>query len=99
MSAQGLQQQEYIASADDEKHRSGTNGEESDTNLDGLEFPTEESRDLSILQLGSANDFAETLVSFGCNTGASNCVRDNSKRHSHLFPRMYPMSLSAGRQH
>jgi len=58
-----------------------------------LIFPTEEPTDLTILKLGNANEFAETLVSFGCNTNASNVLRNNSKRHGHLFPRALPHTL------
>ncbi len=41
---------------------------------------------MTILKMGSANELAETLVSFGCNTNASNCVRSETKKHGHLFP-------------
>ncbi|KAI1875034.1 uncharacterized protein JN550_002463 [Neoarthrinium moseri] len=49
-------------------------------------LPTEEAKDLATLQLGTTNEFAETLVSFGCNTETSKCIRDNDKRHGHLYP-------------
>lgn len=51
-----------------------------------LQFPAEDPEDLSILKLGSANELAETLVSFGCNTQTSNCIRDDTKKHGHLYP-------------
>jgi len=51
-----------------------------------LDFPTEEHKDLGVLRLGSANELAETLASFGCNTNTSNVLRNESKKHGHLFP-------------
>lgn len=51
-----------------------------------LDFPTEEQKDFSILRLGSSNEFAETLASFGCNTNTSNVLRSETKKHGHLFP-------------
>ncbi|KAI1413254.1 hypothetical protein F5Y13DRAFT_198971 [Hypoxylon sp. FL1857] len=51
-----------------------------------LELPVEEAKDLTTLRLGTTDEFAETLVSLGCNTETSKCIRDNSKRHGHLFP-------------
>ncbi|CAK7209102.1 hypothetical protein SCUCBS95973_000337 [Sporothrix curviconia] len=39
------------------------------------------------LWLGSRNELAETLASIGCNTNTSNCLRDENKKHGHLFPR------------
>ncbi len=53
-----------------------------------LVFPTEEPTDLTILKMGSANEFADTLVSFGCNTNTSNYIRSSTKQHGHLFPCM-----------
>ncbi len=53
-----------------------------------LIFPTEEPTDMTILKMGSANEIAETLVSFGCNTNTSNCLRNDTKKHGHLFPCM-----------
>jgi hypothetical protein len=53
-----------------------------------LEFPNEEPMDLSILQLGSLNEIAETLVLIGCNTKTGTYIRDNTKKHGHLFPGM-----------
>ncbi|XXH00690.1 hypothetical protein Hte_007040 [Hypoxylon texense] len=50
-----------------------------------LEPPAEEVNDSTALQLGTIDEFAETLVSLGCNTETSKCIRDNSKRHGHLF--------------
>jgi hypothetical protein len=52
-----------------------------------LVIPREEQKDLSNLRLGSVNEFAETLVSFGCNTNTSNILRSGTKKHGHLFPR------------
>lgn len=51
-----------------------------------LEFPDEEPRDLSILQVGSTNDVAETLVLIGCNTNTANYFRSEKAKHGHLFP-------------
>jgi len=51
-----------------------------------LDFTTEDQTDLNDLYLGSINEVAETLVSFGCNTGASNTIRNDKKKHGHLFP-------------
>ncbi|KAI1084812.1 hypothetical protein F5B20DRAFT_576126 [Whalleya microplaca] len=51
-----------------------------------LELPAGEAIGLTTLQLGTTEEFAETLVSFGCNTETSKCIRDNNKRHGHLFP-------------
>ncbi len=50
-----------------------------------LKLP-EEPLDLSILRLGSANELAETLVSFGCNTSTANYIRSDERKHGHLFP-------------
>ena len=46
------------------------------------------------LWLGSRNELAETLASIGCNTNTSNCLRDENKKHGHLFPRKSHQPLS-----
>ncbi len=53
-----------------------------------LPFSTDDLHSLGPLALGSRNELAETLASFGCNTNTSNAIRDLSKNHGHLFPRM-----------
>lgn len=57
-----------------------------DTDGRRLDFPDEEPSDLSILQVGSTNDMAETLVLIGCNTNTANYFRSDTTKHSHLFP-------------
>jgi hypothetical protein len=53
---------------------------------DNRRLDYEEPRDLSILQVGSTNDLAETLVLIGCNTNTANYFRSEKARHGHLFP-------------
>jgi hypothetical protein len=56
--------------------------------MDGrrLELTEEEPQDLSILQVGSANDLAEAMVLIGCNTNTANYFRSDKTKHGHLFP-------------
>lgn len=49
-------------------------------------FVTEEPEDLEYLYLGSLNELAETVASFGCNTHTADILRDDKKKHGHLFP-------------
>ncbi len=52
--------------------------------------------DLGLLQLGSMDDIASTLVLIGCNADTANYFRSKDSRHSHLFPGMcYPFSSRA----
>lgn len=51
-----------------------------------LEFPNEEPKDLSFLQLGSMDEIAETMVLIDCNTDTANYFRSNDTKHGHLFP-------------
>ncbi|KAH6983698.1 hypothetical protein BKA56DRAFT_615643 [Ilyonectria sp. MPI-CAGE-AT-0026] len=50
--------------------------------LDADENP----KDLSVLQLASRQEMAETLVMIGCNTNTSNYVLSKEKKDGHLFP-------------
>lgn len=52
--------------------------------LDGDENP----RDLSVMQLASRQEMAETLTMIGCNTNTSNYVLSKQKKDRHLFPSM-----------
>ncbi|CAK7237764.1 hypothetical protein SBRCBS47491_010122 [Sporothrix bragantina] len=49
------------------------------------------------LWLGSRNELAETLASIGCNTNTSNCLRDENKKHGHLFPLAFEITGMLGR--
>ncbi|OAA53443.1 hypothetical protein SPI_09371 [Niveomyces insectorum RCEF 264] len=60
-------------------------------------FATDNTHNLSVLSLGSRNELADTLVSFGCNTHTSNCLRDETKRHGHLFPLAFEITGMLGR--
>ncbi|KAJ4288780.1 hypothetical protein N0V88_007316 [Collariella sp. IMI 366227] len=51
-----------------------------------VEFPNEDPKDLSFLQLGSFDEIAETMVLIECNTDTANYFRDDDAKHSHLFP-------------
>ncbi|TLD15598.1 uncharacterized protein PgNI_02329 [Pyricularia grisea] len=51
-----------------------------------VDFVTDEPEDLEYLLLGSLNEFAETVASFGCNTRTADILRDDKKKHGHLFP-------------
>ncbi|KAK0744561.1 hypothetical protein B0T21DRAFT_429137 [Apiosordaria backusii] len=53
-----------------------------------VEFPNEDAKDLSVLQFGSMNEIAETMVLIDCNTNTANYFRskNTTARHSHLFP-------------
>ncbi|KAK4168352.1 hypothetical protein QBC43DRAFT_117212 [Cladorrhinum sp. PSN259] len=53
-----------------------------------VDFPNEDSKDLSKLQFGSMNEIAETMVLIDCNTNTANYFRANntSAKHNHLFP-------------
>jgi hypothetical protein len=53
-----------------------------------VELTEEEPQDLSILQVGSANDLAEAMVLIGCNTNTANYFRSDKTKHGHLFPGM-----------
>ncbi|EJT75066.1 modin [Gaeumannomyces tritici R3-111a-1] len=46
----------------------------------------EDPRDRGLLLLGSTNEVAETVAWFGCNTRTADILRDDSKKHGHLFP-------------
>lgn len=48
----------------------------------------EDPRDQGLLLLGSTNEVAETVAWFGCNTRTADILRDDSKKHGHLFPSM-----------
>ncbi|KAK3906390.1 hypothetical protein C8A05DRAFT_40811 [Staphylotrichum tortipilum] len=51
-----------------------------------IEFPNEDLKDLSFLQLGSLDEIAETMVLIECNTDTANYFRSDDTKHSHLFP-------------
>lgn len=51
-----------------------------------VEFPNEEPKDLSSLQLGSMDEIAETMVLIDCNTDTANYFRSKDTKHGHLFP-------------
>ncbi|KAL2264329.1 hypothetical protein VTK26DRAFT_6572 [Humicola hyalothermophila] len=51
-----------------------------------IEFPNEDSKDLSYLQLGSMDEIAETMVLIDCNTKTANYFRSPEAKHGHLFP-------------
>ncbi|KAK4097708.1 hypothetical protein N658DRAFT_518433 [Parathielavia hyrcaniae] len=51
-----------------------------------IESPLEDAKDLSILQLGSTGEIAETMVLIECNTDTANYFRDDEAKHGHLFP-------------
>ncbi|ETS77267.1 hypothetical protein PFICI_11141 [Pestalotiopsis fici W106-1] len=46
----------------------------------------DEFKDLKYLQMGSANELAETLISFGCSTEVSELIRKNDTNQRHLYP-------------
>lgn len=50
------------------------------------EKPDDSSSDMALLQVGSTNDMAETLVLIGCNTNTANYLRSETTKHTHLFP-------------
>ncbi|CAK7206942.1 hypothetical protein SEUCBS139899_009749 [Sporothrix eucalyptigena] len=60
-------------------------------------FSTDDTSDLETLLLGSRNELAETLASIGCNTNTSNCLRDENKKHGHLFPLAFEIAGMLGR--
>ncbi|KAK4153803.1 hypothetical protein C8A00DRAFT_14990 [Chaetomidium leptoderma] len=51
-----------------------------------IEFPNEDPKDLSFLQLGSMDEIAETMVLIECNTDTANYFRSDDTKHGHLFP-------------
>lgn len=51
-----------------------------------VELPAEETEKLWNLKLGSANELSETLMYLRCNTQTSDIIRDNDKKHGHLYP-------------
>ncbi|KAK4233690.1 hypothetical protein C8A03DRAFT_38584 [Achaetomium macrosporum] len=51
-----------------------------------IEFPNEDPKDLSFLQLGSTREIAETMVLIECNTDTANYFRSDETKHGHLFP-------------
>jgi hypothetical protein len=53
-----------------------------------VEFPNEDPKDLSFLQLGSMDEIAETMVLIECNTDTANIFRSDDTKHGHLFPGM-----------
>ncbi|KAK4175465.1 hypothetical protein QBC36DRAFT_23893 [Triangularia setosa] len=62
--------------------------QKSDKDKRRVEFPNEDAKDLSVLQFGSMNEIAETIVLIDCNTNTANYFRskNTTARHSHLFP-------------
>ncbi|KAK4643858.1 Mod-A protein [Podospora bellae-mahoneyi] len=62
--------------------------QKSDKDKRRVEFPNEDAKDLSVLQFGSMNEIAETMVLIDCNTNTANYFRskNTTARHSHLFP-------------
>lgn len=59
------------------------------SNVDGSRLtalPADELKDLKYLQMGSANELAETFVSLGCNTEISELIRRNDTTQRHLYP-------------
>jgi len=59
-----------------------------------LEFPNEDPKDLSFLQLGSMDEIAETMVLIGCNTDTANYFRNPNAKHGHLFPGAFLLSAT-----
>lgn len=51
-----------------------------------IDFPNEDPKDLSYLQLGSMDEIAETMVLIDCNTQTANYFRSQEAKHGHLFP-------------
>jgi hypothetical protein len=51
-----------------------------------LELSNDDLRGISLLQLGSTADIAETLLVIGCNTNTVNYFLKDGTKHSHLFP-------------
>ncbi|KAL1887733.1 hypothetical protein Sste5346_010026 [Sporothrix stenoceras] len=62
-----------------------------------LAFTTDDTRTLETLLLGNRNELAETLASIGCNTNTSNSLRDENKKHGHLFPLAFEITGMLGR--
>ncbi|KAK4195849.1 hypothetical protein QBC40DRAFT_184820 [Triangularia verruculosa] len=62
--------------------------QKSDKDVRRVEFPNEDAKDLSVLQFGSMNEIAETMVLIDCNTNTANYFRskNTTAKHSHLFP-------------
>ena len=54
-----------------------------------LELSNDDLRGISLLQLGSKADIAETLLVIGCNTITQNYFLKDGMKHSHLFPSMF----------
>ncbi|KAK0640603.1 hypothetical protein B0T16DRAFT_393042 [Cercophora newfieldiana] len=51
-----------------------------------LGIVNEDPRDLGMLQLGSMNEIAETMVLMNCNTITASYFRQKESKHTHLFP-------------
>ncbi|ERS96516.1 hypothetical protein HMPREF1624_06720 [Sporothrix schenckii ATCC 58251] len=62
-----------------------------------LAFTSDDTRSLETLLLGNRNELAETLASIGCNTNTSNSLRDETKKHGHLFPLAFEITGMLGR--
>jgi hypothetical protein len=58
-----------------------------------LELSNDDLRGISLLQLGSKADVAETLVVIGCNTNTVNYFLKDGMKHSHLFPSKTPSTV------
>ncbi|KAL2152814.1 hypothetical protein VTH82DRAFT_3969 [Thermothelomyces myriococcoides] len=50
-----------------------------------IEFPIE-TEEMGLLQLGSTDEIAETMVQIQCNTDTANYFRSREAKHRHLFP-------------
>jgi hypothetical protein len=62
--------------------------QEDDKDRRRIEFPNEDPKDLSFLQLASMDEIAETMVLIECNTDTANYFRSANTKHGHLFPGM-----------
>jgi hypothetical protein len=56
-----------------------------------IDFLNEDTKDLGILQLGSIQEIAKTMVLIECNTDTANLFRSNNAKYSHLFPGRYSL--------
>ncbi|KAK0707334.1 hypothetical protein B0H67DRAFT_556048 [Lasiosphaeris hirsuta] len=57
----------------------------------------EDPKDLGVLQLGTMNEIAETMVLLGCNTNTANYFRNEDSKHTHLFPVPFELLAMVGK--
>ncbi|KAH8666914.1 hypothetical protein BX600DRAFT_549899 [Xylariales sp. PMI_506] len=62
-----------------------------------LEFPGDEPKDLTVLQLGSTREIAETLMIIGCNKNTASYFLQDGKKTTHLFPIAFEILGMLGR--